>query len=79
MSFSYARSEKRSFVVAASRPYLACMENRELNYPTPEQLYALERAARVERSREIARLMSRAVAAMKNFALRAAPKGMRHA
>ena len=57
------------------------MENRELNlnYPTPEQLYALEQAARVARAREIGRLVSRAVAAVRNFSLRAEPKGVRHA
>jgi hypothetical protein len=66
-------------VGAARRPYLACMENRELTYPTPEQLYALEQAARTARSREIARLTSRALAALRNFALRAGPKGVRHA
>ena len=68
-------------MVAARRPYLAWMKNRELklNYPTPEQLYALEQSARLERSREIARLVGRAVAAVKNFALGAHPKGVRHA
>jgi len=55
------------------------MKNRELNTPTPEQLYALEQAARRERSREIVRLSSRAIAAVKNFALRFEPKGVRHA
>ncbi len=66
-------------MAAARRPYLACMKNRELNAPTPEQLYALERAARVARSREMGRLLVRAIAAVKNFALRAEPKGVRHA
>ena len=60
-------------------PIFQHLKNRELNTPTPEQLYALEQAARLERSREIARLMSRAIAAVKNFALRAEPKGVRHA
>jgi hypothetical protein len=55
------------------------MKNRELTYPTPEQLYALEQAARRARSREIARLTSRAVSAVKKFALRFEPKGVRHA
>jgi hypothetical protein len=55
------------------------MKNRELTYPTPEQLYALEQAARAARSREIARLASRGIAAVKNFAQRFEPKGMRHA
>jgi hypothetical protein len=55
------------------------MKNRELTYPTPEQLYALEQAARAARAREIARLASRGIAAVKNFALRFEPKGVRHA
>jgi len=55
------------------------MKNRELNTPTPEQLYALEQAARRARSRELVRLTSRAIAAVKNFALRVEPKGVHHA
>ena len=39
------------------------MKNRDLNrYPTPEELYALERAAHAARAAEVARLVRRALA-----------------
>jgi hypothetical protein len=69
MNFSYARSEIRSFVLAGSRPYIHRMGKSELNFghtPTPEELYALERAARAARAAEVARLLRVAVAAVRN-------------
>ena len=57
------------------------MKNRDLNrnrYPSAEELYALERAARVARATEVARLVGAAVARVKHF-LRPAVKGLRHA
>lgn len=82
MSFSHARSKNSSFVVAALRPYLHCMKNRDLmlrHYPTPEELYALERAARVARAAEVARLVRSALTAAKHFFARRETKGLRHA
>ena len=59
------------------------MENRELTLrdrPTPEQLYALEREARVLRSAEMARLLNAALGRVRGlFASRAETKGLRHA
>jgi hypothetical protein len=59
------------------------MKKDLVKFPTSAELYALELAARRERSREMARLLSAAVRAVKaRFArLFAAPgrKGMRHA
>lgn len=69
MSFSYARGEIRSFVLARSRPYIRRMGKSELNFsntPTPEELYALERAARAARAAEMARLLGAAVTAVRN-------------
>ena len=55
------------------------MKNRDFNIPSVDELYALERAARRERSREMAKLVGRAV----NFLARAfegkEQKGLRHA
>jgi hypothetical protein len=77
MSFSYARGEISSFVVAPLRPYLHCMKNRDLNqFPTPEELYALEQAARIARSREMARLVRRGFNALRHLF---EAKGLRHA
>jgi hypothetical protein len=54
------------------------MKNRDLmRYPTAEELYALERAARVARSREMARLARRAFKALQH--LLEDGKGLRHA
>jgi hypothetical protein len=54
-----------------------------MNAPTPAQLYALELAARRERSRELARLLVVAARAAKATLARAASafssKGLRHA
>jgi hypothetical protein len=69
-------------VVALLRPYIHCMKNRDLKlnrYPTPEELYALERAARVARSVEIARLARKAFATVKKFLSTDSTKGLRHA
>ena len=33
------------------------MENREINYPTPEELYAIEQRARVARAAEMSRML----------------------
>jgi hypothetical protein len=77
MSFSYARSEISSFVVAVLRPYVHCMKNRDLKqFPSPEELYALEQAARVARSREMARLARRGLNAPRHLF---EAKGSRHA
>jgi hypothetical protein len=54
-----------------------------MSYPTPEQLYALELAARRARNAEIARLAGAIAQAVKAGLRRAAqalnPKGVRHA
>ena len=42
---------------AQPRPYISCMRNRNLHYPTTEELYAFEREARRLRAEEMARLM----------------------
>ena len=42
---------------ARPRPYIHCMKNRNLHYPTTEELYAFEREARRLRAEEIVRLM----------------------
>jgi hypothetical protein len=56
------------------------MKNRELKrYPTPEELYALERAARVERAATMARLLRAAGSSVKHFFARGNTKGLRHA
>jgi hypothetical protein len=55
------------------------MKNRELNrYPTPEELYALERAARLARSEAVAGLLRSAARGLKRL-MTPAPKGLRHA
>jgi hypothetical protein len=80
MSFSYARSEFSSFVGAAPRPYIAHMKNR---YPTPAELYALEREARRLRAAEMARLIGAGIAAVRSLFARLVTvrhaKGLRHA
>ena len=59
------------------------MKNRDLNlknHPTPAELYALERAARLARAAELARLLSAGLASVKGlFAARNDAKGLRHA
>ena len=59
------------------------MRNRDLNlqhFPTPEELYALERAARAARTAELARLINAGFTAVRNvFASRGDAKGLRHA
>ena len=66
-----------------ARPYIACMENRELklhHYPTTAELYALERAAKAARAAEMARLASAAVEGVKRlFAHSGHMKGLKHA
>jgi hypothetical protein len=57
------------------------MKNRDLNwnrYATTEELYALERAARVARASEVAHLVGAAVVCIKHF-LRPTTKGLCHA
>jgi hypothetical protein len=44
-------------VQALFSPYIDCMKNRNLQYPTIEELYALERDARRLRAEELARLV----------------------
>jgi hypothetical protein len=55
------------------------MKNRDFNIPSVDELYALERAARRARSREMAKLLRRAF----HFLARAfegkGQKGLRHA
>lgn len=57
------------------------MRNRDLNhYPTPAELYALERAARSARAAELARLLKAGLASVKGLlASRNVTKGLRHA
>lgn len=59
------------------------MRNRDPNlkhFPTPEELYALERQARAARSAELARLINAGFAAVRTvFAPRGGAKGLRHA
>ena len=59
MSFSQARRENSSFVCGAARAYLAAMEMENRNYRplSSETFYALERQARVQRSRELGRFI----------------------
>ncbi len=83
MSFAHARSEISSFVSFRSRPYLEAVKKetkRERkvsmfkikgNYPTPEELYALEQWAHRERSKAAARLIVSAVSAVKSLLIRA--------
>jgi hypothetical protein len=81
MSFSYATAENRSFVLAQARPYIACMKNRELQYryPTPAELYAVERAAKAARAAEVARLAGIAVNRLKSLFTAQHSKGLKHA
>jgi hypothetical protein len=81
MSFSYARRDYSSFVPWRRGPYLdGQMKGSTV---TPDQLYALELAARRERSRELARLLVVAARAAKVALVRAAgafsSKRLRHA
>jgi hypothetical protein len=56
------------------------MKNRDFNaFPSVEELYALEQAARVARSRAMGELFRRAVAALRRAFEENAPKGLRHA
>ena len=73
MSFSYARGEFSSFVLAAPDPYIACMKNR---YPTYQELRRLEHEARRVRAEEMGRLFNAARTAVRNMF---SVKGMRHA
>ena len=62
---------------------VTCMKKDLLNYPTSAELYALELAARRERSLQMARLMRAASRALKLRIARlfaaSGRKGMRHA
>ncbi|HSN20623.1 MAG TPA: hypothetical protein VLS49_08095 [Usitatibacter sp.] len=58
------------------------MEKSELkftNYPSPEELYALERTARAARAAEAVRLLRAAFSAVRNFFTRTDHEGLRHA
>jgi len=55
------------------------MENRDFNMPSVEELYALERAARRERSREMAKLLRRAFELVHRAFEGKGHKGLRHA
>jgi len=61
------------------------MKNRDLelkHYPTPAELYALERAAKAARSAEIARLIRAAVSGVTTLfsaAEKTKTKGLQHA
>jgi hypothetical protein len=64
------------------------MKNREMNFPTPEELYAIEQRARVMRAVEMSRVLRALVSSLKSALARAgqshAPlrpdaKGIRHA
>jgi hypothetical protein len=44
-------------VQARCGPYIPCMKNRKLHYPTTAELYAFEREARRLRAEEMARLI----------------------
>ena len=59
------------------------MENRQLKYPTPAELYAIEQNARRMRAAEMARVLRSLAAALKSVVARAAAapkvKGVRHA
>jgi hypothetical protein len=55
------------------------MKNRDFNIPSVEELYALERAARRERSREMAKLLRRAFSAIARAFEGKGQKGLRHA
>jgi hypothetical protein len=57
------------------------MKNHDLKrYPSVEELYALERAAREARAAEMARLLGRAFEAVRRlFESKGQTKGLRHA
>jgi hypothetical protein len=64
------------------------MKNRESNYPTFEELYAIERRARLMRAAEMSRVLRALVSSLKSALARAAQsqaplrpnaKGIRHA
>jgi hypothetical protein len=55
------------------------MKNRDFNIPSVEELYALERAARIARSRALAALLRRAFFAVRRAFEAQEPKGLRHA
>jgi hypothetical protein len=66
--------------MGARGPIFKGMKNREPNrYPTPEELYALERAARRARSEAVAELLRAAARGVKRLVTPATPKGLRHA
>ena len=59
------------------------MENREFKFPTPAELYAIERNARRMRAAEMARVLRSLTAALRSVVARAAAaqkvKGVKHA
>lgn len=59
-------------------PYIACMKNRNLHYPTIEELYALEREARRLRAEEMARLVRAGTDAVRSL-FKTKAKRLQHA
>ena len=55
------------------------MKNRDFNMPGVEELYALERAARRERAREMAKLVRAALDLLRHAFEGKGQKGLRHA
>ncbi|HTM59498.1 MAG TPA: hypothetical protein VL199_03985 [Burkholderiales bacterium] len=55
------------------------MKNRDFNIPSVEELYALERAARRERSREMAKLVRQVINFLAHAFEGKGQKGLRHA
>ena len=55
------------------------MKNRDFNMPSVEELYALERAARRERSREMAKVLRCAFDSIVRAFEGKGQKGLRHA
>src|SRR6266850_1018288 len=82
MSFTHARCEISSFVPFVSRPYLECVKKERKrekevsmfkikgNYPTPEELYALEQWAHRERSKAVAKLLAAGASKLRAFVVR---------
>jgi hypothetical protein len=65
-------------VQALRGPYIAFMRNRNLHYPTIEELYAFEREARRLRAEEVARLIRAGSNAVRSL-LKTKVKRLQHA
>jgi len=65
-------------VQARLRPYIQCMKNRNLHYPTIEELYALEREAHRLRAEELARLVRAGADAVRSL-FKTKAKRLQHA